>query len=145
MNMPPAVGNVELNLDVLLTHIMHEVHPDAPDLDLPEPNTPEERELISTVIEPVVIQLLNNDIVPSLPTCTLPGQQGSASLNTEDEEIDTAEAISAVIKDQLENMELAEGVTIDEILDASMPAQEVIDQMDLQSPEGEAQMEALLE
>lgn len=42
-------------------------------------------------------------------------------------------------------MELAEGVTIDEILDASMPAQEVIDQMDLQSPEGEAQMEALLE
>lgn len=82
VNMPPAVGNVELNLDVLLTHIMHEVHPNPPDIELPEPNTPEERELISTVIEPVVIQLLNNDIVPSLPTCTLPGQQGSASLNT---------------------------------------------------------------
>ena len=74
-DLPEAIGNIELNLDVLLTHILHEEHPDIP--DFPETNTPQEHELITEVIEPVVIQLINDDIVPSIPTCTLPGQQGS--------------------------------------------------------------------
>ena len=52
-DIPDAIGNVELNMDVLLTHIMHEVHPDIP--EFPEPNTPEELEMITEVLEPVVI------------------------------------------------------------------------------------------
>ena len=72
-----------MNLDVLLTHILHEEHPDPADIDWPEPNTPEERTMITEVIEPVVIQLLNNDVAPVIPTCTLPGQQGSASMVAE--------------------------------------------------------------
>ena len=74
------LGNIEMNLDVLLTHILHEVHPDPDDIEWPEPNTPEEHDMITEVIEPVVIQLINDDVAPAMPTCTLPGQQGSASL-----------------------------------------------------------------
>ena len=51
-NLPPELANVELNLDVLLTHIMHEVHPEQ---ELYDPNTPEEHTFITEVIEPVVI------------------------------------------------------------------------------------------
>ena len=69
---PEVIADIEMNLDVLLTHILHEEHPEIP--DFPEPNTPEEREIITEVIEPVVIQLINEDLVPSIPTCTLPGQ-----------------------------------------------------------------------
>lgn len=36
------IGNIEMNLDVLLTHILHEVHPDPADIEMPETNTPEE-------------------------------------------------------------------------------------------------------
>ena len=68
------IGNIEMNLDVLLTHILHEVHPDPADIEMPETNTPEEQTMITEVIEPVVIQLINEDVVPNLPTCTLPGQ-----------------------------------------------------------------------
>ena len=95
--LPEAIGNIELNLDVLLTHILHEEHPEIP--DFPETNTPQERELITEVIEPVVIQLINDDIVPSIPTCTLPGQQGSNPDPVEGpSNIDNAQVIAAVIE-----------------------------------------------
>ena len=111
-DLPDDLGRVELNMDVLLTHILHEVHPDIP--EMPETNTPEEQELITEVIEPVVIQLINNDIVPSIPTCTLPGQQGSNPPETAgDSMIDNAQVISSVIEDTLSDIELGEGVTYD--------------------------------
>ena len=100
----PELANIEMNLDVILTHIMHEVHPDPDDLDLPEPNTPEEQTMITEVIEPVVIQLINNDIAPAMPTCTLPGQQGSASLGEDDDEeeaVDTGAVIGEMIESEL--------------------------------------------
>ena len=113
----PELANIELNLDVLLTHIMHEVHPDPDDLDLPEPNTPEEHTMITEVIEPVVIQLINNDIAPAMPTCTLPGQQGSASLgdDEEDEEdaVDNGAVIGEMIENELASAGLSHGVTHD--------------------------------
>lgn len=45
-DLPEEMGSIALNLDVLLTHILHEVHPNPPDIEMPEPNTPEETELI---------------------------------------------------------------------------------------------------
>lgn len=91
------IGNIEMNLDVLLTHILHEVHPDIP--DFPETNTPEEREMITEVIEPVIIQLINDDIVPAMPTCTLPGQQGSASVISDSPTLqENADAVAELIK-----------------------------------------------
>ena len=118
---PEALGDSEMNVDVLLTHILHEVHPEIP--DFPETNTPEERELITEVIEPVVIQLINDDIVPSIPTCTLPGQQGSAYDPPLVDEwmVDQAEAMRTVIEENLKKMELGGGVSYEEIIDQAMP------------------------
>ena len=67
---PPAMGEVILNLNVLLSHIMHTIHPE-PTPTMPIPTTPEgEFTYIETVLTPVIIQLLGNDIIPVLPTCT---------------------------------------------------------------------------
>lgn len=151
--LPPPIdpetplGNIELNLDVLLTHILHEVHPDPDDIDWPEPNTPEETTMITEVIEPVVIQLINDDVAPAIPTCTLPGQQGSASLADEgnSDSIDNAAVISTLIEETLAEFDFTEGVTIDEIMDESMPAADIIEQMDIESPEGEAMVETIVE
>lgn len=151
--LPPPIdpetplGNIELNLDVLLTHILHEVHPDPDDIDWPEPNTPEETTMITEVIEPVVIQLINDDVAPAIPTCTLPGQQGSASLADEgnSDSIDNAAVISTLIEETLAEFDFTEGVTFDEIMDESMPAADIIEQMDIESPEGEAMVETIVE
>ena len=110
------LGNIELNLDVLLKHILHEVHPDPDDIDWPEPNTPEENTMITEVIEPVVIQLINDDVAPAIPTCTLPGQQGSASVVEEgnSDSIDNAAVISTLIEETLvAEFDMSEGVTYD--------------------------------
>ena len=144
-NLPEALGDIEMNVDVLLTHILHEVHPDIP--DFPDTNTPEEREIITEVIEPVVIQLINDDIVPSIPTCTLPGQQGSAYDPPLVDEwmVDTADAMKEVISQSLEQMELGGGVSYDEIIDQAMPSQDVIDSLDLETEEGEQMMLEIIE
>lgn len=39
---------------------------------MPEPGSPDETEFVNNVLTPIVIQLINNDIVPALPTCTFP-------------------------------------------------------------------------
>ena len=143
-NIPEAVANIELNLDVLLTHILHEEHPDIP--EMPEPNTPEEQELITEVIEPVVIQLINDDIVPSIPTCTLPGQQGSNPDPFEGpSNIDNAQVIAGVIEQALSGVELGQDITIDDIIDVSMPAQEIVDELDLETQEGEDMINSILD
>ena len=68
--LPPQMGEVILNLDVLLSHIMHTIHPE-PMPTVPIPTDPEhEFTYIETVLTPVIIQLLGNDILPILPTCT---------------------------------------------------------------------------
>ena len=141
------LGNIEMNLDVLLTHILHEVHPDPDDIDWPEPNTPEEDKMITEVIEPVVIQLINDDVVPALPTCTLPGQQGSASLADEDssDSIDNAAVIATLIEETLAEFNLFEGVTFDNIMDDTMPSQEILDQMNITTPEGEDMVSTIVE
>ena len=71
---PTPVRDVVLNLDVILTHILHEVHPtpESPEIVMPEPGSPDETEFVNNVLTPIVIQLINNDIVPALPTCTFP-------------------------------------------------------------------------
>ena len=150
--LPPTIdpetplGNIELNLDVLLTHILHEVHPDPDDIDWPEPNTPEEETMITEVIEPVVIQLINDDVAPSLPTCTLPGQQGSASLADEgSDSIDNAAVISTLIEETLAEFNLTEGVTFEKIMDDTMPADEIIQNMNIESPEGEDMVNTIVE
>lgn len=64
-----------------------------------------------------------DDIAPAIPTCTLPGQQGSAYNDPlDDEDIDTAAVISTVIEETFEGVDLPSNVTIVDLIDAAMPA-----------------------
>jgi len=75
INIPHEVQKVEMNMNALLTHILHEQHPDPDPLDpvIPPPGSPDERNFIENVVSPMVIQLTNNDLSPALPTCKFPG------------------------------------------------------------------------
>ena len=138
------LGDIEMNLDVLLTHILHEVHPDIP--EWPETNTPEERTMITEVIEPVVIQLLNDDIAPAMPTCTLPGQQGSASIVDDSPTlIENAEIVADLISETLKDYDMTEGVTYEQLLDENMPSDEILANLNIESAEGEEIVTAMLE
>ena len=76
-DVPPAVGDVILNLDVILTHILHEIEPAIPpEIPVPPPSEPKvEMDFVQSVLTPVVIQLMANDIAPQLPVCTYPNGQ----------------------------------------------------------------------
>lgn len=71
---PEPIKNIVLNLDVILTSILHELNPtqEYPEYDLPDPGTDTEIDFVHNVLNPIVIQLLNDDITPAIPTCTFP-------------------------------------------------------------------------
>ena len=123
---PEPVKNVVLNLDVILTSILHEIHPSAPDIIMPEPGTPDEHSLITNVIEPVVIQLLNNDILPAIPKCTFPGTTTAADwgvdgeVETENNDtVDTTQLVADVVAELVNdlNLDLGDGVTVEDLTD----------------------------
>ena len=93
--------------------------------------------MITEVIEPVVIQLINDDIAPAMPTCTLPGQQGSASLHSDSPTLlENTETLTAMMEDVLKDYDMTEGVTYEQILDENMPSDEILANMNIDSPEG---------
>ena len=53
------------------------MHQQGPEIELPyEPDSPDELNFVNNVATPVIIQLLNNDVLPAIPTCTFPEGQG---------------------------------------------------------------------
>lgn len=83
---PDPIQNTILNLDVILTHILHKIGSDNP--EVPEPNDVEaNHEFVQNVVTPIVITLLAEDVVPQLPVCQYPGGEpfylgdGSAPVN----------------------------------------------------------------
>ena len=68
---PEPVNNVILNLDVIITHIMHELQVQNPQLPIPPVTAVQEtQELVQNVVTPIVIQMIARDIAPVLPICT---------------------------------------------------------------------------
>ena len=123
---PEPVKNVVLNLDVILTSILHEIHPSAPDIVMPEPGSPDEHTLVTNVIEPIVIQLLNNDILPAIPKCTFPGTTTAEDWGVDGEvetvtteTVDTTQLVADVVAEIVNgmNLDLGEGVTVDDLTD----------------------------
>ena len=53
--------------------------------------------------------------------------------------------IAAVIEAELSGVKSGQDITIEDIVDASMPAEEIIDELDLETEDGEAAMESILE
>ena len=111
---------------------------------MPKPNTAEERELIEQIIEPVVIQLINNDIAPSIPTCTLPGQQGSAAAVVK-EEIDVESTFRATIEQAFANIDMPEGIDFEDLIDDSIPSSEFMEAMDIESEAGVQEVTRVVE
>ena len=111
---------------------------------LPEPNTPGEIELIHDVITPIIVQIVNNDIMPSIPTCTFPEGQtpqdyglaegsfilGDGTLEgvvNENIMPDPLEVARMAILAALEDVNLPEGVDINQLIDdALLPAQGIL-------------------
>lgn len=48
--------------------------------------------------------------------------------------------IAAVIEAEFSGVKLGQDITIEDIVDASMPVDEIIDELDLETEEGEAAM-----
>ena len=137
---PAPIKNIELNLDVILTHILHELNP-------PEvPSDP--HELIENLVSPIVIQLLNNDVVPAMPTCTWPGVGGTATVEETDNGIQilpkTDEVIHEVLEQVLDELDLPDSVDKEQLIEDSMPSEEDAAQINLQSEDGLEEVDVIV-
>jgi len=67
-----------LNMDTIVNHIYHEIKPTIPDPPAPlEPDSDGTAETyIQTVVTPMIMELMVNDIAPVLPLCTYPSAPG---------------------------------------------------------------------
>ena len=73
-HLPQPVRDIVFNLDVILTTLMHS---QGKEIEIPEEDdNPDETNFVNNVATPVIVQLLNNDVMPAIPTCTFPKGQG---------------------------------------------------------------------
>ena len=148
---PEPIRNIELNLDVILTHILHQVNP--PEL----PPTPAaEHELIENVITPVVIQLMNNDIVPAIPVCTWPdgteaedwgiNADGTLGEKAEPQTVmpDSSDVIEEVLHEVLDTLDLPDEIDQDKLIQDSLPSDEVVSEINLTSEDGLEEVSAIV-
>jgi hypothetical protein len=148
---PEPIRNIELNLDVILTHILHQVNP--PEL----PPTPAaEHDLIENVITPVVIQLMNNDIVPAIPVCTWPdgteaedwgiNTDGTLGEKAEPQTVmpDSSDVIEEVLQEVLDTLDLPDEIDQDKLIQDSLPSDEVVSEINLTSEDGLEEVSAIV-
>ena len=141
---PAPIKNIELNLDVILTHILHEVNP--PEI----PSDP--HELIHNVVTPIVIELINNDVIDNTPTCTWPegteaadwGINEDGTLGPKQEETiegntilpSTEEVLREVMEQVLDDLDLPASVDKDQLIEDSMPTDDDVAEINIQSEDG---------
>lgn len=144
---PQPVRDVVFNLDVILTTLLHQ---QGPEIELPfVPDSPDEVNFINNVAVPITIQLINNDIMPAIPTCTFPQGQGpedyglaegsfinggttEAALAAESNMPDPIEVARNAILLALENTSLPDGIDIGAMVDSALePAQGILLQSDM--------------
>ena len=53
--------------------------------------------------------------------------------------------MTEILEETLEEFDMTEGVTYDEIMDEAMPTEEILNQMNIEDPEGEAMVEEVVE
>jgi len=58
---------------VILTTLLHQqAAPTDTNIVVPAPETDSEVDFVNRVVTPIVVQLINNDVLPAIPTCTFP-------------------------------------------------------------------------
>ena len=131
-NIPPPMKEFLLNMDTIVNHIYHEIKPTIPDPPAPlEPNSDGDAETyIQTVVTPMIMELMVNDIAPVLPLCTYPG---GGQFYIEDPENPNAtvpdgdEVLVGALDAMLDNLALTADPNAREILESLDPAQIVAD------------------
>lgn len=121
---------------------------------MPEPGSPDETEFVNNVLTPIVIQLINNDIVPALPTCTFPegtsasdwgvDNNGQAASNEKEVHADTETVLRGVLETAMAGMTLPEGADIDSLIDAAIPSDDVVAHMNVESEDGQHDIEMII-
>jgi len=131
-NIPPPMKEFLLNMDTIVNHIYHEIKPTIPDPPAPlEPNSDGDAETyIQTVVTPMIMELMVNDIAPVLPLCTYPG---GGQFYIEDHNNPNAtvpdgdEVLVGALDAMLDNLALTADPNAREILESLDPAQIVAD------------------
>lgn len=161
---PEPIKNVVMNLDVILTHILHEIHPDPeiPEYTPPEPASPDEHEFVQNVLSPIVIQLLNNDVVPAIPTCVFPGQTTPADFGLTDGQVIVGEdegssdtpamgnlpnpkdVLKGVLQAAIADMDLPESVSSDELINKAMPSDAIVSKLNIGSEDGRHNVDVII-
>merc|ERR1712156_566986 len=131
-NIPPPMKEFLLNMDTIVNHIYHEIKPTIPDPPAPlEPNSDGDAETyIQTVVTPMIMELMVNDIAPVLPLCTYPG---GGQFYIEDHKNPNAtvpdgdEVLIGALDAMLDNLAMTADPNAREILESLDPAQIVAD------------------
>ena len=157
INLPPEVQKVEMNLDALLTHILHEQHPDPDPLDpiIPPPGTPDERNFIENVVTPMVIQLTNDDLGPAMPVCTFPGgvTPEEAGVDVKDLDLkhkmgfghaDPEAVIRQLLEEEMAGMDLPEGIDIRDLTNAAIPSDDILEKLNVENEHGQQVLEDII-
>ena len=125
--LPTPVRDVVFNLDVILTTLMHQ---QGPEIELEfEPNSPDELNFVNNVATPVIIQLLNNDVMPVIPTCTFPrGESGADYGLAEGSFIDGGVTVSEALENNMPDpVEVARKAIVLALQDTALPPEIDID------------------
>lgn len=140
-HLPQPVRDIVFNLDVILTTLMHT---QGPEIEIEwDDNDPDETNFVNNVATPVIVQLLNNDVMPAIPTCTFPQGQSpddyglatgsfidggvTVSPSLENNMPDPVEVARKAIKLAMEGSDLPDEIDIDSIIDEALePARGVL-------------------
>ena len=104
-------------MDMIMATLTSQLAKKTPDEDIPDGDeNPDKVSLVQDVLTPIIIQFINNDIMPAIPTCTFPKgdsgesyglQEGSFILGEENENQTEIDVLPDPIELAREVMKLA--------------------------------------
>lgn len=140
--LPPPVQDVLLDLDVIVSHILHEIRPTLDPDTIPPANDPaEEFKFIQTELTPLILQVMVNDIAPALPVCTFPDGSSfylndAPDPNPASTIVDPQEVLETVLDSAISSLsENASDATREAL--AAIDASQVVEDLLIESENGE--------
>ena len=163
---PPDVRNVQMNLDVTLTQIIHELEEEGvipPDQAISKHTN----KFVQETLSPVVVQYIENTVTPNIPTCTFPdgmspedfglyegdyidgGDDFEHDFQREKRErkmLDANKALVEAISAAADNFGIVfpDGVTAEDFFNDRFTDAEIRDKFKIQDPERQAEVEVII-
>lgn len=125
-------------MDMIMATLMSQLADEVPDVIVPKgPENPDKVTLVQDVLTPIIIQFINNDVMPAIPTCTFPkgrtgedyglaegswiqGEGASDDGGFKGEIPDPMELAREVMKLAMEDTKVPDGVDIDALIDDAL-------------------------